>query len=305
MTKDAVVIPCFSRPEYLFLCLERIAKARDFNEGKTYLFAIDKGHDPNILPVISEWASKHKVPATEIQRDVNEYSPLVKQSFNVLDALVQAARICSRYVYLIEEDVMIATDFFLWHNAVHEHATEKQLFCSIATRNNNRKIDEFDGDKDEYYLSSDDYQSLGVCFHRKVVDELIKPHANREYFLNTKTYCQMMFPYSNIGAAYTEQDGLIRRIQEGGRFGLTAYPFFPRGFHAGLYGYNRGDAPISLSNKTFQQRVDYIRSIIFDDERMRLAAKRKEWYEDSRPCELDLPAYSPYEVRYKYIDFKA
>jgi hypothetical protein len=206
-----------------------------------------------------------------------------KQSYNLLTGYQRAVETARDKVFMIEEDIMIATDFFTWHYKVHE-AENNNLFCSIATANNNRDVPVTDR-MDSYYLTHGDYQSLGVCFNKKVLIEEVLPLAVAAYYTNSQVFCQKEFPNSKIGRAYTEQDGLIRRVQEH-QDKLIAFPHVARAYHSGFIGYNRQ----KNFNMELVQKIEYIRSIIFSDQRMReVNFKNPDFYKDSKPINLDNP----------------
>lgn len=271
------IIPCFDRPEFLTLCLERIAMADHYNEIK-YLFAVDFGYNKEIEKVIAAFPATHK----EIYFTNRSSFGITKQSLNVLNAYRMAAEQTDGLIFMIEEDVMIANDFFVWHELVH--ARDIVLFCSIATANNNRKV-KTTNNLEQFYVTTGDYQSLGVCFPAEAIQKLIVEHINGDYFRSPMKYCKTLFPKSSIGEAFCEQDGLIRRIEEAERIGI-AFPHVPRAFHAGFYGKNRG----RRISGSFQQRLDTVRSIIFNDQEMqRVNGKNIHLYQDSKPVNLDNP----------------
>jgi hypothetical protein len=233
-TRDVVLIPCWRRPEFLWHCLENLTQA-DGIEQLQVIFRPDHGHDPAILEVISEFAAR----LADSEVDVPPRCPYrrTKQSANVLTGYLLAAARARAYVFMIEEDIIVARDFFRWHYAVQ--AAEPELFCSLSTRNTNRVVPAND-DPRLYYRTTLDYCSLGVCFERSVITQLIAPHVRREYFQDPSAYCARHFPSSQVGAGYVEQDGLIRRVQEAqGERRPIAYPYRPRAYHAGFIGYHR------------------------------------------------------------------
>ncbi len=280
--RDVVLIPCWRRPEFLWHCLDNLARA-DGIGGVHVLFRADTGYDPAIHQVIAEFAPRFG--SHQVDEPVPCPYKRTKQSANVLGGYLLAAQLSRRYVFMVEEDIMVARDFLRWHYAVH--AAQPRLFCSIGTRNTNRDAPE-SADAEIYYLTNDDYCSLGVCFERSVISALIAPHVTRSYFSDPRAYCARIFPNSRIGAGYVEQDGLIRRIQEGqGSSRPIAYPYRPRGFHAGYFGYHR---PGAVSGD-LQERIRQVGSVIYNVEAMRAAAERPEYFLDSMPVPLETPAW--------------
>ena len=131
--RDVLIIPCWRRPEFLWHCLDNLRRAEGIGDLHV-LFRPDRGHDARNLEVIDEFGPQ--LGSYEI--DVPPHCPYRrgKQSANVLGGYLRAAATTRRYVFMVEEDVMVARDFLRWHYAVQ--AAQPQLFCSIATRNTNR-----------------------------------------------------------------------------------------------------------------------------------------------------------------------
>lgn len=277
--KDAVLLPCWRRPEFLWHCLDNLALA----QGSADLHVIvspDTGYSPDVLDVVR--CFKDRLPGLQIR--VPPVAPFrrTKQSANLLLGYLHAASLARRFVFMIEEDIMVARDFFRWHREVH--ASAGQLFCSIAARNPNRQLtlpDRLDG----YYLSRADYCSSGVCFDKQVLRTLIAPHLTQSYFRSPKKYIRRHFPASAIGLGFVEQDGLLRRIQEQSpccNEWPIAWPCVPRAFHAGFYGYNRPGAAAG----SVQERIVHLGRTIYDETAMRSAAGRPEFVETNLPCNL-------------------
>ncbi|HEY4880656.1 MAG TPA: hypothetical protein VIH80_00615 [Steroidobacteraceae bacterium] len=280
--RDILVIPCWRRPEFLWHCLDNLRRAEGIGDLHV-LFRPDRGHDPRIHDVIDEFGPQ--LGSYEIDLPAPCPYRRGRQSANLLAGYLQAAARTRRYVFMVEEDVMVARDFLRWHYAVQ--AAQPQSFCSIATRNTNRAIPHT-ADPEAYYVTTLDYCSLGVCFERSVIMRRIAPHVRREYFEDPAAYCQRNFTGSQVGGGHVEQDALIRRIQEqvGARRPIV-FPFRPRAFHAGYYAYRRG----SSSNGALSQRVREVGEIIYNIEAMRNVDPQPEFSADSVPVSLETPPW--------------
>ena len=274
-TRDIVLVPCWRRPEFLWHCIDNLCQADGVRDIHV-IFRPDTGFAPDILDVIRTQGTR--LPSFEIQ-----YPPVcpfrrTKQSANILLGYLQAVPRARQFVFLIEEDIMVARDFFRWHRKVH--AQEPQLFCSIAAKNHNRDIS-VSPDADAYYCTTGDYCSWGVCMNRDVIKALVAPHINGGYFRKPKRYLRHHFPASAVPLAFAEQDGLIRRIQKVSQK-LLVYPCVPRAYHAGFYGYHRtGGVDGSLKDK-----VQKLASIIYDVDAMRAATSQAGIADDSIPVTL-------------------
>jgi hypothetical protein len=275
--RDIVLVPCWRRPEMLWHCIDNLCKA-DGVQSMHVVFRPDSGYDADNIAVIHEFAGR--LPSYEIQPAPQCPYRRTKLSANILLGYMQAAALTRRYVYLIEDDIMVGRDFFRWHAAVHSQ--RESLFCSIAVRNHNRCVQTPD-DPDGYYLTSGDYCSWGVCFDRTVITGLIAPHVNLDYLSHPKRYLRRHFADSRVSLGYVEQASLVRRIQEICARPI-AYPATPRAFHAGFYGRNRpGGIPGALDERV--QRLD---TMIYDSTAMRGAALSERYAADSEPVRLDI-----------------
>jgi hypothetical protein len=275
--RDIVLVPCWRRAEMLWHCLDNLCNA-DGIESLHIVIRPDSGFDPDILAVIRSFAPR--LPSHEIQPTPRCPYRRTKLSANILLGYLQAATRARRYVYLIEEDIMIGRDFFRWHTAVQ--AQRPGLFCSIAVRNHNRAVQTPD-DPDGYYLSSGDYCSWGVCFDRSVIGALLTPHVNLKYLSRPKSYLRRHFQHSQVSLGFVEQASLLRRIQEGCALPI-AYPAVPRAFHAGFYGRNR---PGGIAGQ-LDERVRRLDQLIYDRAAMRAAALSERYAADSDPVRLDV-----------------
>ncbi|HEY3732129.1 MAG TPA: hypothetical protein VGL28_12795 [Steroidobacteraceae bacterium] len=273
--RDVLVLPCWRRPEFLWHCLDNLTRA-DGVQDLHVLFRPDTGHDPHNIEVIHAFADR--LASFEISMPVACPFRRTKQSANLLLAYLQAAVTTRQYVYLLEEDTIIARDYFRWHRAVH--TASSGLFCSIAIANPNRRLRP-PADRGGYYLSSGDFSSMGVCFEHRILRQLVAPHVNLAYFRHPKRYLRRLFPESLVGLGFVEQDGLLRRIQERSDC-PTAYPCVPRAFDAGFYGYNRPGG----SAGPLQQRIEWLGQIIYDPVALRSAAS-PEFVERCVPIELN------------------
>lgn len=272
--KNVCLIAAWRRPEFLWHCIANIKLATGA-EQLHYIFRLDHGYDPECMLVIDGFPFSYEVRETP-----KTHYQIGKQSYSLLTGYQYAALQATDLVFMIEEDVMVAGDFFRWHLAVQEQRPE--AFCSIAVANPNRIMNDACSASGDYYIGGGDYCSLGVCFRREVILERIAPFCETAYFANPVDYVHRRFKGLPIGHAFAEQDGLIRRIEMVGPRSGIVWPWVPKAYHAGYYGKNRGAGP----RGTLAQRIANLADIIYSDEAMRTFAKHPEWYEDSRPIDL-------------------
>lgn len=274
MNPDVVVIPCFDRPEFVVCCVERLLKCPEAKDVRM-LFAIDD-HD-ELHPHAELDAAIGQVSRAQDVVLRKARTPWRGNSANVLGALKMAATFAGEFVFLVEDDVIVADDFLRWSYAVHR---KTDLFASVAVRNtNDGAAQNLPDDAEAFYLSTRDYSSLGVCLPLSSVDEIVK-HAVPEYLSNPVGYCAAMFPQSRLNRIHSEQDGLIRRIIE--RDSRTvAWPCRPRAAHIGFVGYNRAGQHLKGSLK---ERCAKLRSMLGDKAALNSFADPA--WSDIEPCAL-------------------
>ncbi len=278
--RKVCLIPCYNRPEFLYWTLDLITKADNYKEY-TYLFSADYGYDPEILNVINVFDADKVIYKTP-----NNGYNIGKQSYNVLNGYIVAIdELNADLVCMIEDDVFIGKDFFTFHEQVHE--LESDIFCSILTKNANSPYIS-QNNLNGYYNSHNymDYQSLGVCFKRDMIDVYIRPYyiaGDKFYFKSPEFFVKVNFPNSNLKTMFCEQDGLIRRIKHKHKL-IAAFADVPRAYHAGFYGKNRG----KKEHGTLEQRIQTVKKIAFSRQNMwNVNSLNKDFYYDSEPVNLD------------------
>jgi hypothetical protein len=235
---DVLIIPTFTRPEMLWNCLE----------------TIDKCPEATTLDIIIsvDWHEEKKPPIQEID-DVLKKFPLLKfkrvarwphryngNSFNVLSAYKEAVQTGCNHIFMVEDDVMVDPNFFGWHY----QQQKLRVFCSVGVENK----------RSGKQISATDYASLGVCFPRSAVEQIVK-HASHSYYSDQRGYCN-----KNFGALFSaedvEQDGLILRVM-GSVNGKSVWPETPVCRHIGWYGYHR---PQDRPTGTLQERYEAVKA---------------------------------------------
>jgi hypothetical protein len=280
---DVVIVPCWRRPEMLWHCLDNLTRAEGIDQVHV-VFRPDSGASAENIDVVRMYSDR--LPSFSFEIPPPSPYRRSKQSANLLLGYLSALARARRFVYLIEDDIMVARDFLRWSSAVHM-ASASPLFCSVGVRNHNRPA--FVGDDPScYYVSAADFNPWALCFRREVLLDLVAPHVNVRYFARPKQYIRRHFPNSRVEVAYCEQDGLLRRIQEAQPSGTLpiAYPLRPRAFHAGFYGYHRASS--AAPTGTLSQRIDRLGKIIYDSENMAELTRGKgaPIPDDSSPVDL-------------------
>lgn len=246
---DVVLIPTYYRPEYLSLCLEKLAAADGAKEKEVWV-----AHD------IHDGDERRLSRTTfELRRDLDDTPKVVKQwencfasiryiqrqphrylgnPFNFLELYKEAYRDSRfRYVFLVEDDVHVAPDFFRWHEAVQARG---DYFVTVGWHCIRNPEARTAGGPEEYIESTRDFSSIGVCWRRDNLKS-IAMHAQPTYYQSMGVYMGRTFPGSPIPAGqWTEQAGLIMRTLLAAKDKLTvAWPVLRRCSHVGVNGYHR------------------------------------------------------------------
>lgn len=277
---DIVIVPSYFRPEYLQLALEHLATADGAGE-KIVWVEQDRAcvHTPHLvseLPhvrqVISRFANAFEALIYS-ERPPNGY---IGNPCNFLEAYKRAYKCAdARYVYLVEDDVLVSKDFFRWHEAVQ--ATD-DFFVTVGwhcVRNPEVKPST---DPTEYITSYRDYSSIGVCWKREKLEALAK-HARPEYYQDMAGYLRGAFPGNPIPAGqWTEQAGVVTRLLHETRTRLVAWPSLRRCAHVGVSGYHRPRGHQFAGG--LDQRIAGLRAAVSDQ---RIQSMSRDFADDIEP----------------------
>jgi hypothetical protein len=139
-------------------------------------------------------------------------------------------------VYLVEEDVLVFSNFFDWH------ATQtSDISCGrIMPRYPDFKL----------------YTNPGSRFSRCALDALV-PHVCDEYYRDTDAYCDKVKPGVHIS---TLDDGLIRRVVAAENLTVT-FPPSPVCAHVGFRWLGRLDI-YQIPDGTLEERIERVRELV-------------------------------------------
>ncbi len=276
MYRGIVIIPFWQRPEFLGACLHYIQQCEGWKDF-FYLFAGDNGASTKNMEIIHPFPVRKRVTIQPVKHPGNSY--------NILTSYQNALEITASYdmrvpIYLIEEDIFVAPDFFDFHERVNSECNS--FFVSgCANQNEGEQVEYLKWlfmDKDIAIYRHASYQSLGVSFYPETLRQ-IAAHATPEYFNDMSGYCQHNFFKNILPKQNCEQDGLIHRILlETDSFGI--YPVVPRAYHAGYYGYHREGQTVDKT-KPLQEQIEQLLQMTADE--MNNAAGQ---HKDIIPCEM-------------------
>ncbi len=275
MTKDIVIVPSSWRPEFLYLTLEALAQCPEVSNKEIWIVEDHKPTDDAFPETMQEtvWVIEfwQKVFGKRLIPKIRPVNTFLGNSYNVLSAYNAAYNTDCKYVYLIEDDIIVAKDFFKWHEAIQWMVAQEELdwLCSIAGAS-----DSVPPTSDIAYFLSDQYRSLGVCWPRKNLVTVIE-HNGPLYYSTEQgmvDYLFNMFPNTKYKFnEMIEQDGLICRIMERDNK-LACWSVKNLAFHIGLWGYHRSigqkemiDAGFNTNN-SIQDRIEILRRLLKDEE---------------------------------------
>ena len=269
--RDVVLVAAWRRPEFLIMSLSYVLAATHADEHE-YVFILDYGYDPLVLAVATAFPAKH----TRIH-----FSPkhefIGGNSFNTLEgyryAHMVAKMLGSKLVYLIEEDVWVARDYFTFHRAAHANshrnvaglpAADAEKIFQVTAFSIALNDGEFGEDRGAAVTACSantpagellrsavvvrrHYTSVALSFDTASLDSVVR-HATKRYYEGPVEYITAEWGEQGFAADefygvmratdYTEQDGLLNRDTRSHQW-WTLSPRCPRAFHAGFTGYNR------------------------------------------------------------------
>lgn len=279
--KDLVLIPSYFRPEFLYLTLEQILKADGGAEKHVWIAQDRKTTDlstrMNLLSQVQLVAKLFEDKFAKFRYIERQPHSYIGNPLNFLELYREAfAEREVRYVYLIEDDVIVGKDFFRWHEAVQEKFSYEML-CSVGWHCTRNKTVEKSNDPHAVISSARDFTSIGVCWPHAALTYLVK-HAVVDYYSNLHAHMAKNFPGGPIPShQWTEQAGLIMRIllEQRGRK-VVIWPGIRRCSHIGFNGYHRRNG-FQFSGG-LQNKIQQLRAVIHSTKAMRELSK--EFYED-------------------------
>lgn len=275
---SVVVVPCWRRPELLAATLTRLRLARGVKEH-AFLFALDREHDETNLEVIRALFPKDKI-YYRLARRQHSYQGA---GYNILESLRDALTMKPELVYLVEDDTLVAEDFFEYHEAAH--AIDEDAFAVSAGRNerfdkdgDHRFVNKLaDGDRVDAIYRHTSYQPIGTSIKVEFLPEILE-HANRAYYEHPVDYCVRVLDDPNLEYGACSPSDLIHRIARR-RVWWSVYPFVPRAYHAG---WARVSDELGLEGTSWQVRAE--RTLAMTDDEINKLGELDET--QVRSCQL-------------------
>lgn len=286
---DVVIVPSYYRPEFLSLCLEHLASAVDGKQKRVFVYQDRHIGDTSemvnvLLPEIQEVCRRAKSLFEEFHY-IERHPVLYRGNpYNFLEAYNSAYQETeSEFVFLVEDDVMVCRDFFLWHYAIQD---ELNPFISVAWHciRESAKVPATN-DINAFVTSYRDFSSIGICWKRENLSSLVK-HATPAYYSNMSNYIKNAFPNCPISfREWTEQAGIITRLLHecpGQR--LVAWAGVPRVGHIGIRGYHRPNG--FKFTGSLDEKIRALKNVYTDSQKL------LELYKD-RWDDINIPLVNP------------
>jgi len=239
--KDIVIMPAYFRPEYTALALEYLGNAHGAKDKEVWVEQ-DRAYAQygallQELPAMRAVVKAYESAFAKVEYRERAPNNYIGNPCNFLEAYKRAyERTDVRYVYLVEDDVLVAPDFFRWHEAAQ---AREDFFVTVGWHCVRNPEVPPSTDPTAYITSYRDYSSIGVCWRREKLEPFVK-HARTEYYSNMPAYLAQAFPGSPIPAGqWTEQAGIVTRLLHETRNRLVAWPALRRCSHVGVSGYHR------------------------------------------------------------------
>lgn len=284
---DLVCVPTFARPEYLQLCLEQLLEA-DGGREKHVLVAIDRHqrdtNDQKNRNVESlHVAEQFRYEFANLEVILREPHGYIGNPYNFLELYKTAFHSDARFVYLVEDDVLVGKDFFTWHERVNER---QDYFCTVGWHCiRNPQAISF-GAPESYIETQNDFSSIGVCWKREGLAPLVQ-HALPDYYRDIAGYLRRAFPNEEVKhGVWTEQAGLVMRLLLSTPNATVAWPVRARCAHVGINGYHRARGHAFTGS--LKERVEALRVAVRNTEK--LVGLSKDPFDDVSA----LPPYMPW-----------
>lgn len=262
--RDVVIVPCYERPEYTRVCLEYLSWARGIEDKEVWLCQDQHVYDAfgqtvfNMAPNVD---FGYRVYAEKFRYILKEDSlGFKKDSYGNSENIIQSLKLAydsgAERIFLVEDDIMVAPDFFEWHEAVLE---EVKPLVSCATSlnrsahfqiNGPNAMDESIKNPNAYKKVWGPYSSHAAAFNKKDLGELL-------VVINQ----QLEWGEWRSGK---EQDILIQHIMGMISFpnGGSVWPYVPRAWNVGLHSYHINTG--MKFNGILEEKCDALRRAITD-----------------------------------------
>lgn len=239
---NIVIIPYYNRPAFLAVTLAQLQTIPNYRKY-TYLFSLDWGCDERGVEFIKNFNAPWKI----VRRVPKREDAFDKLSYNILTAYKRALAEKPDFIFLIEDDIFVTSNFFEWHIDLYYRTKN---FCSIGENLN----------PSSYDFVQTEYKSHGVCWYYKNLQAVLG-YPLAKYFGQPQAFFRQFFPRSRYGNRYTQQEGFIKRVIES-LSGLVYAPGQPNAYHLGFASQQKGVVLEGDLESQIAQVVEYKNKVI-------------------------------------------
>lgn len=267
MKTQVIMRPVFNRPEMLHLSLESEQVAKEYYKipetNFLNVFIVEYGADPKVKDIVEGFEGYKQI----IYRD-RRYG----LSRNILEGMKTSFSNTEDYVIYIEDDVLLHKTYFQFMDVLM--GSDIAPFSVLSPFNHRDE-----GEPNEV-RAENHYAALAPLISKDFFKKYIYHCANDSFYNNPPLFVRKLgqnyrefwgreFKYKDK-TTHHQQAGLINRLVDIARIkeGLQVYmPRLNRQQHIGMYGHNRRKGN-DLKGKTFEERVENLRNIITNEEKM-------------------------------------
>ncbi len=253
----------FDKPEMLQLSLKYEKIARNyFDDDYLTIFAVDYGANPKCLEVIKEYTFKYMI----VERPVRHYV-----CANILGGLKTACKKASDFVINMEDDVILHKTYFEFVKKAHD-LVKSYGYSAITTWGYSPLGDPSILKETDYFCGP------GTVISKDFFEQYIAPYATQSYYRNWVPTIQDVneLNRSNPKAKYAvgdhthlDWDGLANRLVDYASFSKGLHSYSSSCFrllHIGFYGFNRRGGKYPDGIYSFEDKVKFLESNIFNPE---------------------------------------
>lgn len=223
--KNIIIVPAMDRPEMLALCLRNLSRCEGIRAHEVWVMQ-DRRHGEHVNSEIPE-VVKEAAEYMNVHHELQPPHADLGNKRNYMRSLEKAYETARPFIFAIEEDVIVSTDFLRWSYAVHARG---DWFSSSGFGQHGR-------DEPESYMRRRHFFPLGACFKRDAVG-LILEHDCALLYSDTRAYFEKVFSRDPWRGGHYDFAGLCNRVSW--TKGLwNATPAQTRCFHTGINGSNR------------------------------------------------------------------
>lgn len=177
--RDIVIIPTYWRPDYIDRCFRALSEC-DGIKSKELWVSHDqhsntpsnrKAQIPELLNIVNQWLPRFEnsrfIKREDTKHPMDSFSGY---RFNVFEALIEAQKTEARLIYYIEDDVVVTSDFFRWHEAVQ---IDGDYLCSFAWRYPQEISASLD--LEGYMIARPTTTTIGLCLKNESLEKVLNP----------------------------------------------------------------------------------------------------------------------------------